>query len=658
MSFFENQDRARKKTGLLVFYFCTAVLLIIAAVNIAIYFILFLANQQKFSFGYWLTTGTCWWIALATLIIIAGGSLVRMAQLGKGGVSVALMAGGTPLNPDTSDHQERTLINVIEEMAIASGSHVPRVFIMREEEGINAFVAGPQANNTVLAITQGALDKLTRDELQGVIGHEFSHILNGDMSLNVRLLGILGGILMIGQIGEFLMRGNRSQIVLHGSSRRIGNKLMPLALVLIVVGYIGLFFGRLIKAAISRQREFLADASSVQFTRSPEGIASALYAIQYHAGQGFLMNRHAEDMSHMCFGDSVKVRMSRILATHPPIEDRIRSIDPGLLPRLKARFKKRSESGHLKAGRARGYSQSPLQPEADNQFQPDNITALVNANTSSLSPEAIAASMKDSVGHPTPDHHYYAHSLHQGFHQGLRETAHNPKLAPVILYGLLLTETKLTSTAPPVIKILEQDDHWTRLGEHTQAFQAIVNELPVEYRLPLLEIAINTLKTSPPEIRKQVIETCFLLIKADQRITLSEFVFTYLVKQGLSEIRRPPRNIYSLTKAEDALGTLFNALVKSSGESAERQKQNLTAIMGNFSEQDASHFLNTTPSAMGLNTALERLNRLTPLLKEPVVNACVDCILHDKKAVIKEIELLRAVCAALDCPMPPVLEHH
>ena len=637
MSFYQNQDSARRKTGLLIFYFVTAVVLIIAAVNVAGFFILALSGNAGMSFGEWLQSSLCWGLAGITLGSIVFGSLMRLAQLSKGGVSVAIMAGGTLLDPATKDPKEKILMNVVEEMAIASGTAVPQIFVMRDEPGINAFVAGTEARNTALAVTRGCLEKLTRDELQGVIGHEFSHILNGDMKLNVRLIGILAGILFIGQIGEFLLRGQSRRNYYGRRSSKDGNQLIPIGLALMVIGYVGLFFGRLIKAAISRQREFLADASSVQFTRNPEGIASALYAIQHYSGHALLMNAHAEDMNHMCFGETVKLHLSGMLATHPPIEDRIRTIDKGLLPRLKARFRKREEVIPTTGSSGQTETTTAVSPAGA------AATAAASSFSGNAPVRANAQEIKQSIGQPKPEHYDYAQRLHQHIPAAINTLAHQPDSADTVLYAILLMESPELSNLPVAIpeKALEIRNQLIAAG-------ALI-------RLPLLDICLSTLKQTDNDRRQGIIQNAIDLIKLDRKITLSEFVFCFLIQQNLAEIRRPNRTVKSYQPLEPALVTLFSALVQVSGDSKEKQSQNFQQIMQYYSNRDHSDALSKPPSPKGLNQALQQLKRLTPLLKQPVIDACVDCILHDGKAVLKEVELLRAICEALECPLPPLI---
>lgn len=633
MSFYENQHRARRNTGLLVGYFVAAVLLIMVAVNVATYFALIMVSSVKFmSPVQWVTSGPCWMIALGTLVVIGGGSLFRMAQLAKGGVSVALMAGGVPVDPNSSDLKERTLINVTEEMAIASGTPVPRIFVLREEPGINAFVAGTEPGNTVLAVTQGALETLNRDELQGVIGHEFSHILNGDMRLNVRLIGILAGILLIGQIGEFLLRGQR-----YRSSRnsKNGGQIALVGLALMVIGYVGLFFGRLIKAAISRQREFLADASSVQFTRNPDGIAGALYAIGMHSGHANLLGRHAEDMSHMCFGETVKVKLGGMLSTHPPIDERIKAIDPQLLPRLKARWRQRAPAAVTTA----------TTPEAAQGFAAGAVTSAAVTATA-----AQAGVVKSSVGTPTPAHTEFAHQLHQSIPEDLQTAAHDPIQAEALLYALVLTEMR--SHGQESLQLIGK--HGVDTAQHTARLYKLVKASEPALRLPLLDITLATLRGLDAARQDQILATLDALIHIDERVTLSEFIISYLSRQLLNPPKRSSRQIKTFAAIESSLAILFSAIVQSSGDQSERQADNFRQIMRTYSNADWSQQLQSMPTPKQLTFALDQLNQLTPLLKQPVIDACVDCVLHDNKATLRELEILRAVCEALGCPMPPL----
>ncbi|HLQ37751.1 MAG TPA: M48 family metalloprotease, partial [Planctomycetota bacterium] len=330
MDFFGHQERARRATRSLIVYFVLAVASIVLLVYLAATALLLASDLQP-----------TWWrpqvlliVGAGTIAIVALAALFKTAQLRSGGAAVAQMLGGRPVAPDTQDLAERTLLNVVEEMAIAAGVVVPSVFVLDDEHGINAFAAGWGTGDAAVAVTRGALEQLDRDELQGVIGHEFSHLFHGDMRLNVRLMGVLFGILCLATIGQIILRS-----IGRGSGGGGGKKggaiaaLAMFALALMAIGYLGVFFGRLIKAAVSRQREFLADASSVQYTRNPAGIGMALAKIGGKVGSRIHAN-HKEEVTHMLFADGVQHMFARLHATHPPVEVRIEQVLPGFLQQL------------------------------------------------------------------------------------------------------------------------------------------------------------------------------------------------------------------------------------------------------------------------------------------------------------------------------------
>ena len=319
MDFFERQDKARRNTKLLVFYFTVAVLLLIVAVYVAVALI-FTGVELKNSSGdttfNWAQPELFFGTALGTLAVISLGSVFKTMALSRGGRAVAELLDGRLVNPNSTDIHERKLLNVVEEMAIASGVPVPQVYVMDDEAGINAFAAGHSASDAAISVTRGCMTMLTRDELQGVIAHEFSHLLNGDMRLNLRLMGLIFGILCLTVIGRILVQ-----------TRGKKNPLPLLGLALIIIGWIGVLFGRLIQAAVSRQREFLADAAAVQFTRNPGGLAGALKKIGGLGAGSQLQAAHAEEASHFFFANGLKSSFFGF-ATHPPLEERIRALDP------------------------------------------------------------------------------------------------------------------------------------------------------------------------------------------------------------------------------------------------------------------------------------------------------------------------------------------
>lgn len=319
MNFFQHQDAARKKTGFLVVGFALVILLILVVIDVLIFI-----YGREYGDMTTLISGA----NVFVLGVILLGSLAKYWKLRGGGRSVAEMIKAEPILRDAKEPKLRQLINIVDEISIASGIASPTLYYMPEEKGINAFVAGFDANDTVLVVTQGALDKLNRDELQGVIAHEFSHIFNADTKINLRLMAVLGGLLVMSQVGYNILTSQRSSSRTSRSSNSNSIAVPFVGSVLFLLGYLGLFFGNIIKAAISRQREYLSDASAVQFTRNPNGIGKALMKIAAQGKSAYMGNKNSEDISHMCFAETIKAGFMNPFSTHPRIDLRIKSIDP------------------------------------------------------------------------------------------------------------------------------------------------------------------------------------------------------------------------------------------------------------------------------------------------------------------------------------------
>ena len=357
MNFFQEQEQARKQTLFLIIVFTVAILVIIV---ITVFFItgldvyfehvpvaVYLASPLEYVKPryFYLTT-------LAVIGVVGMGSLYKYQQLSSGGKSVATALGGVKVNRNHANADEKRLLNVVEEMAIASGISPPTVYVLHGEE-INAFTAGLSIDDAVIGVTKGCMEKLNREELQGVIAHEFSHIFNGDMRLNLQLTAILHGILLIGLIGEFIFRYSGSKGSRGASGRRKGGGGVPYFIILgaglAVLGYVGTFLGSLIKANVSRRREYLADATAVQYTRYPRGISGALKKIAYYSSN--IYAPAAEVYSHLYFAEGVSSLFSNLTTTHPPLVKRIKRVEPhwnGKFPDY-SRSKNSKERQHAQA---------------------------------------------------------------------------------------------------------------------------------------------------------------------------------------------------------------------------------------------------------------------------------------------------------------------
>ncbi len=632
MNFFEHQTRARRRTGLLVVYFTLALLLTMVAVNLA-GLLAWHWLLQPISLAAWLRSPAALWLAGATLLVVAGGSAVRFWQLRGGGSALAGMLQARRIDPDTHLAEERQLVNVVEEMAIASGIPVPQLFVLDNEPAINALVAGFRPTETSVIVTRGALQQLDRDELQGVIAHEFSHVFNADMRLNLRLIAALAGILAIGKTGEFLMHSMRYGS--HRSGRNNGAAAVFLVgAALMAIGYIGLFFGRLIKAAISRQRELLADAGSVQFTRNPAGIAGALIRIRNGDGS-HLNSRHAEDMSHMCFGETLTFRLRGLLATHPSVDERLAALGTPWLARARVDARQRSATATAPA---------PESAPAQTHAFAETATTMAAA----MPPVARAA---DTVGTVTPAHLGYARRIHESIPEHLHTALHRSDEAELVMYALVLS---VSDGAPGVLldTLALPPASAERVSQRLRQIQALGTRL----RLPLADLAIPALKQAPQADRDRLLARLDTLIRADQRVTLFEFVLTHILADHLGHgaHRNPTVAFRSYRPLAADIRLLLSVMVHASGardDTATRQFRGLSAAV----LPPGTALLPISECKLdALSRALQRLARLTPLLKAGLVDACADAVLADGRVQVAEAELLRAVCTLLDCPMPPL----
>lgn len=646
MDFFGRQDWARRRTKWLVLYFVLAVLLIIVAVNAAAYLAMRFAGVTQLPPADWLHSPAAGWLSLITVVVIALGSLLKMLQLAGGGKAVADMVGARRVLPETSDPLERRLINVVEEMAIASGTPMPRLYVMDDELGINAFVAGLKAEETVLVVTRGCLQQLNRQELQGVIGHEYSHIMHADMRLNVRLVGVLAGILLLGQFGEFLLRSLR-HVRGGGSKKDSGNlvlAVMVFAVALLVIGYVGLFFGRLIKAAISRQREFLADASSVQYTRDNSGIAGALTKIKLASQQSLLQNVHAEEMSHMCFGESVKVAMSGMLSTHPPLDDRISAL--GFTPAVMQR--------RMQAAQANDVTAATPMPDAGvpaAELATAGISSGFSATSAASAPAvATAQAAIASVGTVTPTHLDYAAHLLQRLPPALRDAAHDRLQVGALMLALLITES--AGQQAPALAVV-QDKMGQAERNRVVWLLPAAQALPTDARLALVTSARPALDMLTAAQRAELVTALLAVARVDQTITPFEYVLTALLRHWLLPATPRGEQISKFAAVANELALVIGLVAQASGSRDDDIQAHYRQASRSFGISQIE--LPRAFDAVKLDQALNTLDRLAPLLKKPLLSTLAELVLADREVTVRERELLRVIAERLNCPMPPLL---
>lgn len=646
MNFFESQERVRKHTALLVTLFILAVVALIVMTNILVMLVFgFIESQQLQDGGTffqqmdWRTFAA---VSLGVGVVVLVGSLYKIMALSDGGKVVAEALGGQLIPQDTQDPNQRKLLNVVQEMAIASGTPVPPVYVLADEPGINAFAAGFSPRDAVIGVTQGAIDHLSRDQLQGVIAHEFSHIFNGDMRLNLRLIGVLNGILILGILGYYLLysasfsRGRRS-------NSQAAAAILGLAIGLIAIGFVGTFFGGLIKAAVSRQREYLADASSVQFTRNPNGIAGALKRIGGLESGSKIKNPAAPEVSHAFFAQGVSGFIQGLSATHPPLAERILRIDPQWDGKFDSTDQTDVDREEQQATESETMPRSPAVGE-------------VAAVAASVAVAQVITAM-DQIGNPRQETIEYARSLLSELPAAIKDAVREPHGARAVIYSLVLDE------GPEVrARQLQQLQEHADVGVYTLTRQLMpeMARLDVKYRLPLIDIAMPALKqlslNQYKAFRKNLIE----LIEMDSSVDLLEW--------SLQKI------LFSHLDAQFFKLTPMKVRYSNPGQVRKETKLVLSVIVhaGAEIQSDMEQSFDAAAQALGLgelvllgkdqikvpdlDLALGELEQMTPVAKSRLLKACVSAIVRDQRISALEVELLRAFASALDCPMPPVTQ--
>ncbi len=663
MNFFEHQDQARRNTMQLLLLFALALGSMIVIIYLAVMVTVMTSHTTGSLIPLW-DPGLFLTVASAVLATVGIGSLWKIQALKAGGATVALNLGGQLVTVETQDPNEQRLLNVVEEMAIASGISVPQVYVLQNESGINAFAAGFSPNQAVVAVTRGCLDNLTRDELQGVIAHEFSHILNGDMRLNIRLIGVLNGILVLYIIGRVLLRSS-------GSSRRSKdqNGFALLGLVLIVVGLIGVFFGRLIKAAVSRQREFLADASAVQFTRDPSGLSSALAKINQLSAGSRVMSPAAEEASHMFFSNAIANGLFSFdwFATHPPLATRIKRLGGVSQSQAAAAQPSVIETVIHQASTTQpetavmGLSGAATPPIAAVATAANGATGAGSASGSATI-QASANQVVNQVGTVNPEHLAYIQQTMAKMPEELRQALRHPHGAIAIVYGLLL-DPDSEEIRQKQLALLEQNEPEDIVSTVRQ-FQSLILHLNPRLRLPLLDLTIPAIRTISAKQCSRVFNMVKMLVRADGRLSLSEYVLQIVLQRRLMPYFNPEQNNrgqVEYTKVEQVWSdcvTVLTGLARvghSKTEDAAYALRSGLFCLPNAATQE----LPQTPPTCGIydiGNSLNQLEKAAPKLKQAIVDACAHTVMVDNTVTIQEAELLRAIVIALDCPLPPFLE--
>lgn len=653
MDFFDHQEQARKKSHVLVIYFILAVIGVVASACVVVtLFFAFTSGDKGIQSDNPLRWEILIPVAIGTVVVIFAGSGYKSLQLSGGGKVVARELGGRLVSSSSTDFYEQRLVNVVEEMAIAAGVPVPEVYVMDGEDSINAFAAGKTTSDAVIGVTRGCMKLLSRDELQGVIAHEFSHILNGDMKLNMRLIGWLFGILFIAMIGQMLMRG-----AAHGSRYTSRNResggaaiaLLVLGLALMLVGYVGMFFAKLIKAAVSRQREYLADASAVQFTRNPDGIGGALKKIGGYSRKALISHPMAEEASHMFFGAGVA---SKLFATHPPLSTRIQRIDAswdGKLPKVKTADMEGDPDDLVR----HGMKKRPLNAAA---------AGISMAHGESSPPLRMTeAEALESMSSVHPEQVDLGRDLHGKFPEYWYQAAHDERGAQALLFALLLAQDDALRNSE--LSHLRQTAGEAVLATTSQ-FHGEIRDIHSTAKLALVDLSIPTLRRLSPNEYQVFRKSLEELMASDRRIDLFEFSLQKVIRRhldnyfGMAKPMRIRHRKIAALESEAAVLITTLAAVGNQGNDAAIQD----AFRHGAGEIEAETYGTLDfqpPENCGLqqiDQALDKFAEATPLVKKRLLYACGRTVMADELVTSDEAELIRAIADAVGCPIPPFVK--
>jgi len=625
VDFFTRQEAARRTTRWLLAAFIASVLLVSLAVSALVF--TFTRSDESASAGPAVLAG------IITLVVIGCASLFKTLSLRAGGGVVARSLGGTRVERGTRDLALKRLHNVVEEMAIASGVPMPEVYVLESENGINAFAAGNSPADAAVAVTRGAITRLNREELQGVIAHEFSHVLNGDMRLNSKLMGWVFGLLVVAIAARiFLQAGGGRRRSSNGKND--GAALMLIALAVMAIGYIGVFVGRILQAAVSRNRERLADASAVQFTRNPQGLVGALLKIAGVSSGSKLESPDKEEVAHMLFAPG----MSRLFATHPDIGERVRELDPSIrreqLPQRAAEAARDAERLRLAPGFAEGGGAPAAAPRP------------VDA--------AAAAQVAQLAGTFDEAQQRYAHEARQSIPEDLHAQADSPDAARVLMFALMRsTDSAIAGRQDEALRAVYGDD----LVERMQAAEPVARSLEPALRLPAVQQLFPALRRMTDSEHQELRIAVQQLVRADDRLDVFECCLMLLLEGALRDAieGQEEHGNRSLPDVADAASKLFAILARRGSGDRGSARQAYDAGIAHAFPQQRPPYASVENWPETLRQSLNTLTALRPIAKKTLIEGLVRTVAHDGKLSVEEGELLRTVCAALHCPLPPIL---
>ncbi len=636
MQYFRHQLEARRLSRRLVLLFAAGVICVTVAISGVLLTLAATLSNGLIFFrlpdGPWLRAHPA--AVICTLLLVLGimamAVMLKRIELRAGGGAVARSLGGERIDAGSRDPLQRRLHNVVEEMAIASGIAMPEVYVLSRESGINAFAAGLTPASSAVAVTRGALENLTRDELQGVIAHEFSHIVNNDVRLNLHLIGWLHGLMAL----SVMARGILKFAPRDARGRRSGLPAIFLAaFAVMALGYVGLLFGRLMQAAVARRREALADASAVQFTRNPEGLRGALLKIA--AGSAQLQEVNTDEVAHMLFSPSG----GQWFATHPPIEQRIGTLgapfDRAELQRVRQQLQERTRI------------EATYAPEAEST--PAQLVPFLASVT--LTPAEIVA----SVGNARAQHLQLAQQLRLSLPQEVAVASAQADAATALFLALAMSSTAAQRRAQ--LEYLRRS-MGAELATRVAAMLVMVDRLNALQRQPALLCLLPQLRQLPAATRASVASCLNGLLPPAGQLTVAQYALRKLAQVQLHDAGAgSAQRVANLNLAQTAepLQQLLAVLAQQGHVDTRQARQAYERAMQHLALRRYAEYTPYDNWPALLDAALLRLDRLHPMGKQLLIEAMLLAVSHDRQITIDEAELLRAFCACLHCPMPPLL---
>jgi len=636
MDFYKEQENSKKKSALLLLIFIISICVVVFFVGmffIAIDVFVYEEGTKSFNLtpSYILQNARLNVIIssfLSIFIVIVYGASKKFDELERGGYVIANELGGRLLFGESASSKEKTLINVADEMSLAAGVGSVPIYII-ENKHINAFVAGTTYDNAVLSVTRGAVELLNRDELQGVIAHEFSHIFNGDMKLNNFASGCISGILYIFIIGTELFFPLQFTATKHFSGITPKDVLrifvypltMSAGIALMLLGVVGVACAAFMQFALNRQREYLADASAVQFTRYPQGIANALKKIGMYGDT--LNNLRAGCYEHIFFSSH----------SSPSVGKRIKKIEPHWDGEFIETRDKQDEI----------FSRKKIHP-LTMSIKALTVAHILGQITNSGVINDRALKHAKEVLNSIPDN--------------VKQNAQNPLGAEFIIYTLLLDKNhesrklQCIAIAGKLFKDLKHQD--TAVKMLMDMYESIGFLEPVAY-LDIIHICASTLKNISANqyavFRKQVNE----LILHDEHVSVFEWCVRYIVLYPLDMafgLRKTPLDIHTHIGAlKNELEILLSALsyIQFKDDANGRDIFERVKKQGGITALKYIPYSEFSPERF--EKVVDEIQNSKPMVRRKILELCIFALNGDGEINNRDIAVIHALGEVLHLPL-------